>query len=135
MPVVVTTLALMKEHGAQAAVWRRLGRTGRQTLTDALDNPDGDQPHEQELAAARAGHEAHRLAEWENHRPVCADCGEKFSDDRYTYVKHHRPTRNYDHTLCTTCQERNTAATAAAAEWTARPPAPDPATTAVEAGA
>jgi hypothetical protein len=41
VPVVVTTLEQPAEYGAGAAVWRRLGRTGEQTLTDALDNPDG----------------------------------------------------------------------------------------------
>ncbi|MFJ7593328.1 replication-relaxation family protein [Streptomyces sp. NPDC097617] len=40
VPVVVTTLEQLQEHGADAAVWRRLGRTGEQTLTAALDNPD-----------------------------------------------------------------------------------------------
>ncbi|MET9450841.1 hypothetical protein [Streptomyces cinerochromogenes] len=41
VPVVLTTLEQLQEHGAGAAVWRRLGRTGEQTLTGALDNPDG----------------------------------------------------------------------------------------------
>ncbi|MFG2933915.1 hypothetical protein [Streptomyces achromogenes] len=39
MPVVVTTLEQLTEHGAGAAVWRRLGRTGEQTLTAALEQP------------------------------------------------------------------------------------------------
>ncbi|WP_237283267.1 hypothetical protein [Streptomyces alfalfae] len=38
-PVVVTTLEQLQEHGADAEVWRRLGRTGEQKLTAALDNP------------------------------------------------------------------------------------------------
>ncbi len=42
VPVVVTTLEQMTEHGADAAVWWRPGRADEQTLTDALDNPDGD---------------------------------------------------------------------------------------------
>lgn len=36
--VVVTTLEYLQEHGGGAAVWRRLGRDGEQTLTAALDN-------------------------------------------------------------------------------------------------
>ncbi|MFD0267817.1 hypothetical protein ACFVGY_14675 [Streptomyces sp. NPDC127106] len=40
-PVVVATLEQLQEHGADAAVWRRLGRTSEQPLTAALDNPDG----------------------------------------------------------------------------------------------
>ncbi|MEN8656176.1 replication-relaxation family protein [Streptomyces sp. 21So2-11] len=39
VPVVVTTLEQLTEHGADAAVWRRLGRTGEQKLTAALDIP------------------------------------------------------------------------------------------------
>ncbi|MEU0712161.1 hypothetical protein ABZ508_32900 [Streptomyces lavendulocolor] len=41
VPVVVTTLEQLQEHGAGAPVWRRLGRAHGQTLTAALDNPDG----------------------------------------------------------------------------------------------
>ncbi|WP_229819460.1 hypothetical protein [Streptomyces lateritius] len=33
VPVVVTTLEQLTEHGAGSAVWRRLGRKGEQTLT------------------------------------------------------------------------------------------------------
>ncbi|MFF4032958.1 hypothetical protein ACFYZ2_24925 [Streptomyces sviceus] len=32
VPVVFTTLKQLQEHGADATVWRRLGRTGDQTL-------------------------------------------------------------------------------------------------------
>ncbi|MFC8928737.1 hypothetical protein ACFT43_23105 [Streptomyces albidoflavus] len=32
VPVVITTLEQLQEHGADAAVWRRLGRDGAQTL-------------------------------------------------------------------------------------------------------
>ncbi|MEU2228271.1 hypothetical protein [Streptomyces sp. NPDC018347] len=35
VPVVVTTLEQLQEHGAGAAVWRRLGRDCDQTLTEA----------------------------------------------------------------------------------------------------
>ncbi|MFD6363406.1 hypothetical protein ACFWFX_26680 [Streptomyces roseolus] len=41
VPVVVTTLEQLQEHGADTAVWRRLERDGEQTLTATLDNPDG----------------------------------------------------------------------------------------------
>lgn len=41
-PVVFTTLELLTERGADAAVWRRLGRAEEQTPTVALGNPDGD---------------------------------------------------------------------------------------------
>ncbi|MEW2417827.1 hypothetical protein AB0953_29495 [Streptomyces sp. NPDC046866] len=45
MPVAVTALEQLQEHGADGAVWRRLGRTGEQMLTAALDNPNGDAPY------------------------------------------------------------------------------------------
>ncbi|MFF3158993.1 hypothetical protein [Streptomyces sp. NPDC057910] len=74
VPVVVTTLEQLQEHGADGEVWRRLGRTGEQTLTAALDNPDGD-------ALCRA--QAARADEREAQRPVCRRCGQKFTDDRW----------------------------------------------------
>ncbi|MGA5069099.1 hypothetical protein ACPB9E_35940 [Streptomyces exfoliatus] len=54
VPVVVTTLEQLTEHGADAAVWRRLGRTTEQTLTDALDNLDGDVLYRAQEARADA---------------------------------------------------------------------------------
>ncbi|MGW1281359.1 replication-relaxation family protein [Streptomyces tsukubensis] len=63
VPVVVTTLEKLTEHGADAAVWRRLGRTGEQTLTDALTNPDGDVLYRSQETRAAA------------ERPVCGRCG------------------------------------------------------------
>jgi hypothetical protein len=70
VPVLVTTLEQLKEHGADAAVWR-LGRTGEQTLTAALDNSDGDA-----LFRRRAAHAARRRSGgWlpkERHSGRCA---------------------------------------------------------------
>jgi hypothetical protein len=43
VPVVVTTLEQLQQHGADAAVWRCLGGKAEQTLTAALDNPDGEE--------------------------------------------------------------------------------------------
>ncbi|MGW0315981.1 hypothetical protein [Streptomyces flavidovirens] len=83
MPVVVTTLEQLMEHGADAAVWRRLGRTDEQTLTDALDNPDGDVLYRRQVARADAEEERRRAAEREARRPVCTGCGEKFTDQRW----------------------------------------------------
>ncbi|MGK5498504.1 hypothetical protein [Streptomyces sp. URMC 125] len=75
VPVLVTTLEQMKEHGADAAVWRRLGQTGEQTLTAALDNPDGDALYRHRAARADAEDERRRAAEREARRPVCTRCG------------------------------------------------------------
>ncbi|WP_347359833.1 replication-relaxation family protein [Streptomyces sp. 150FB] len=83
VPVVVTTLEQMTEHGADAAVWRRLGRTSEQTLTAALDNPDGEALYRRQAARAEAEEERHRAVEREARRPVCTRCGEKFTDQRW----------------------------------------------------
>ncbi|MFF8036288.1 hypothetical protein [Streptomyces sp. NPDC016626] len=63
VPVVVTTLEQLQEHGADAAVWRRLGREGEQTLTAALDNPDGDALFREQEARADAEDKRRRAAE------------------------------------------------------------------------
>ncbi|MCF3105351.1 replication-relaxation family protein [Streptomyces roseoverticillatus] len=83
VPVVVTTLEQLKEHGAGAAVWRRLGRRGEQTLTAALDNPDGDVLYRSQVARADAEEKRRRAAEREARRPVCSRCGAKFTDQRW----------------------------------------------------
>ncbi|MFE5852336.1 hypothetical protein ACFQ61_03810 [Streptomyces sp. NPDC056500] len=82
VPVVATTLEQLEGDGAGAAVWRQLGRTGEQTLTDALDNPDGDTLYRRQAARAEAEEERRRTAEREARRPVCGRCGQKFTDQR-----------------------------------------------------
>ncbi|MGW5852519.1 replication-relaxation family protein [Streptomyces sp. NPDC055254] len=83
VPVVVTTLEQLQEHGADGEVWRRLGRTGEQTLTAALDNPDGDALYRAQAARADERAARRRAAEREAQRPVCSRCGQKFIDDRW----------------------------------------------------
>ncbi|MFF8279710.1 hypothetical protein ACF05T_26985 [Streptomyces lateritius] len=83
MPVVVTTLEQLTQHGANAAVWRRLGRTGEQTLTAALDNPDGHALYRAQEARADVADQQRRAAQREAQRPVCERCGEKFTDQRW----------------------------------------------------
>jgi hypothetical protein len=56
IPIVVTTLARLQQHGPLGAVWWRLGHSGLQTLGQALANPDG-------LAAYRARQAAQAEAE------------------------------------------------------------------------
>lgn len=64
IPAVVTTLDALRGHGADAAVWRRLGRSGCQTLPEALDNLDGDALyHRRSHTQARAEGERWRAAE------------------------------------------------------------------------
>ncbi|WP_233436199.1 replication-relaxation family protein [Streptomyces anulatus] len=89
VPVVITTLEQLQEHGADAAVWRRLGRAGEQKLTDALDNPDGEDLYHRQAARAEAEEERCRAAEREARRPVCKRCGQKFTDQRWEETTMH----------------------------------------------
>ncbi|MFJ7146852.1 replication-relaxation family protein [Streptomyces sp. NPDC100445] len=82
VPVVVTTLERRQEHGADAASWRRLGRTDEQTLTAALDNHDGDVLFCDQEARADREEERRRAAQRETERPVCKRCGQRFTDQR-----------------------------------------------------
>ncbi|WP_306324777.1 hypothetical protein [Streptomyces venezuelae] len=90
VPVVVTALEKLQEHGAGAVVWRRLGRIGEQTLTDALDNPDGHILYRAQEARAEAEEKRRRAAEREARRPLCMRCGGKFSDERWGEITVHR---------------------------------------------
>ncbi|MDT9682334.1 hypothetical protein RND61_09630 [Streptomyces sp. TRM76323] len=53
-----------------------------QTLTAALDNPDGDALYRRQYAGAEAEDQRRRAAEREARRPVCKRCGRKFTDER-----------------------------------------------------
>jgi hypothetical protein len=82
MPIVATTLDLLREHGPAGPAFRRFGRENYQNLWDAIGNPRRD------AALARRAEDARRrleqkAAEREAQRPVCADCGTKFTDDRW----------------------------------------------------
>ncbi|MFD4618773.1 hypothetical protein [Streptomyces bauhiniae] len=117
VPVVVTTLEQLTEHGAGAAVWRRLGRTGEQTLTDALDNPDGHNLYRAQEARADAADKQRRAAEREARRPVCTRCGRKFSDERWEEITVHRTAvRAGDKLVCGPCRADDVARQEAAAE-------------------
>lgn len=117
VPVVGTTLEQLTEHGADAAVWRRLGRTGEQPLTDALDNPDGDALYRRQYARAEAEDERRRMAEREARRPVCKRCGQKFTDQRWEETTMHRTAwKAGDLSVCGLCRADDVAREEAAAE-------------------
>ncbi|WP_195911422.1 replication-relaxation family protein [Streptomyces kaniharaensis] len=86
LPVVATTLPLLCRFGA-GAPWHRFGRDGWYTLTNALDNPDGDELLRAEQAAAdqaRQEREQERQkAERARRRPACTRCKAPFSDERW----------------------------------------------------
>ncbi|WP_424863402.1 replication-relaxation family protein [Streptomyces sp. MMS24-I29] len=85
VPVVVTELERITADPAGAAgkVWRRLGRDEWQTLSAALDNPDGEWLYRVELQEARRRQAERKAAHREAQRPVCTQCGTKFTDERW----------------------------------------------------
>ncbi len=115
VPVVVTTLGQLTEHGADAAVWRRLGRADEQTLTDALDNPDGDGLHRRQYDRAAAEDERRRAAEREAQRPVCKRCGRKFTDQRWEETTGRKAWKAGGLSVCGTCHADDVARKGAAA--------------------
>ncbi|MGP3978937.1 replication-relaxation family protein [Streptomyces sp. 8N114] len=127
VPVIVTTLEELREHGAHAAVWRRLGRNGKQTLNAALDNPDGDALFHRQAEAARAKAERRRAAEREARRPVCTRCGAKFTDERWEQTTTRpRSWKAGDLTICGTCHADDAARKKAADHSREATPAPQP---------
>ncbi|MFC7795367.1 hypothetical protein [Streptomyces cinereoruber] len=117
VPVVVTTLEQLQEHGAGAAVWRRLGRKDEQSLTDALDNPDGHALYHRQYTRAEAEDERRRAVEREARRPVCTRCGKKFTDERWEETTAHRKAwKAGDVSVCGTCHADDVAREEAVAE-------------------
>lgn len=73
--ILLTTLGQLREHGADAAAWRRLGRADGQPLTDALDNSDGDALCRRPYARAEAEDVRRRVAEREAQSPCARGAG------------------------------------------------------------
>ncbi|MBB4161763.1 hypothetical protein [Streptomyces cinereoruber] len=130
VPVVITTLEQLQEHGAGAAVWRRIGRDGERTLMAALDNPDGHALYRAQEARAEAEDKQRRAAQREAQRPVCSRCGRKFSDERWEEITVHRTAvRAGDRSVCGPCRADDVAHQEADAETVrlqaATPPEPE----------
>ncbi|MGW4814317.1 replication-relaxation family protein [Kitasatospora cineracea] len=101
LPVVATTLALLRARGADATVWRRFGRPGWHTLHQALDNPDGDQLLAAQRAAAEQARREQQAVEHEARRPACTRCAAKFTDERWA----ERARTFWDDGLCGSCRQ------------------------------
>lgn len=115
IPIVATTLELLCEHGPAGPAFWRFGRDHREPLLDAIGNPRRDAVlarRHQDAREDQQRREAREAAEREARRPVCADCGNTFSDDRWTAVDlrdWNRPRESHQH-LCEDCQSRAVAA-------------------------
>lgn len=89
IPIVATTLELLREHGQAGPAFWRFGRKERQPLQDAIGNTRRDTVLARRRQAAREEQrrrEAREAAAREARRPVCRDCGRGFTDDRWTAV-------------------------------------------------
>ncbi len=114
LPVVATTLPLLRRFGAGAEIWIRFGRDGWHSLVDALANPDGDELYERQRAVQRRRQEQEKRereeaerkrvhAEREKRRPACTRCGAKFPDERWDEQKQ---TGDWnDDGLCAGCRQ------------------------------
>ncbi|MGZ0200593.1 replication-relaxation family protein [Streptomyces sp. RM1] len=89
VPVVVTELERITADPAGAAgrVWRRLGRDEWQTLSEALENPDGERLYQVQLREARRRQAEREAVHREAQRPVCTQCGAKFTDERWQQTR------------------------------------------------
>ena len=107
LPVVATTMPLLRKFGAGGPIWWRFGGEEWTTLAKALDNPDGDRLREQEQEAvqrARAEQEVEReRAQRERRRPACTRCKTAFSDERWT--EQERADTWDDDGLCAGCRQ------------------------------
>ncbi|MFC8996241.1 replication-relaxation family protein [Streptomyces rochei] len=117
LPIVVTSMKHLKEHGPAGAVFRRLGRPHNQTLLEAIGNPRReahDTRQQAEYAARQQEHveqqrriAAQQKAEREASRPVCAGCGTQFTDARWKAVEPtgwDAPRDTHPH-LCDDCKQ------------------------------
>ncbi|MFJ3251163.1 replication-relaxation family protein [Streptomyces sp. NPDC086782] len=118
LPIVVTGMKQLKEHGPAGAIFRRFGRPQNQTLLEAIGNPR----REAHAARQQAEHEARQReykkqlrraaeqqrAERESRRPVCAGCGTRFTDARWKAIEPAgwgAPRETHPH-LCDDCKQR-----------------------------
>ncbi|MFD5372624.1 replication-relaxation family protein [Streptomyces sp. NPDC127103] len=114
IPVVATTLELLREHGTAGPAFWRYGRDRDrlEPLRDAIGNRRRDTYLARRRRAAREEErrrEEERAAAREARRPTCADCGAKFTDDRWQAVGYTRNPESHKQ-LCEDCQSRAVAA-------------------------
>ncbi|MFI0990542.1 replication-relaxation family protein [Streptomyces exfoliatus] len=97
IPIVAVGLGNLRKHGPAGPVFLRFGRDHMQPLLEAIGNPRreaADVREEQETKARQAEyqaqvrraareHDAKKAAEREARRPACANCGTRFTDERW----------------------------------------------------
>ncbi|MEU1010996.1 hypothetical protein [Streptomyces sp. NPDC005890] len=118
LPIVVTGMKHLKEHGPAGAVLRRFGRPHNQTLPEAIGNPRRE-AHDARKQAEYATREweykeqlrrvaQERAAEQEARRPMCVGCGTRFTGERWKAIEPagwDDPRETHPH-LCDDCEQR-----------------------------
>ncbi|WP_331738030.1 replication-relaxation family protein (plasmid) [Streptomyces sp. NBC_00637] len=132
IPIIATGLKNLSQHGPTGAVFLRFGRDHMEPLREAIGNPRreaADTRAREETARAqreyqakvqRAAQEqaAKKAAEREARRPVCADCGAKFTDERWEAAQATdwgTPKDSHPH-LCDACKQKAGAVVSPAAD-------------------
>ncbi|MGF0167597.1 replication-relaxation family protein [Streptomyces koyangensis] len=127
IPIIAVGLNQLRQHGPAGPVFARFGRSGPQTLLEAIGNArlEAAEAREAEEAKARAAayqadlrraaqeQAAKQAAEREARRPVCTGCGMKFTDARWEAIQPKdwgAPKDSHPH-LCDTCKHAAVAAT------------------------
>ncbi|MFJ9968889.1 hypothetical protein [Streptomyces avermitilis] len=118
LPIVVTGMKQLTEHGPAGSIFRRFGRPQNQTLLEAIGNPrreahDARQQAEYEAREREYKEQLRRAAaqqraEREARRPACAGCGTRFTDERWKAIESagwDAPRETHSH-LCDDCKQR-----------------------------
>ncbi|MEV6012729.1 hypothetical protein AB0M29_38850 [Streptomyces sp. NPDC051976] len=107
---MATTLDRLRERGLTGQDFWRFGRSGLQSLFDAVGNPRKDAAQARQRAEddrRAAEYKAEREREREERWPRCANCAEKFTDQRWTEVdKRGRANADSHRTLCAGCKQQ-----------------------------
>ncbi|WBO68864.1 hypothetical protein [Streptomyces camelliae] len=117
IPVIASGLRNLREHGPTGPVFLRFGRDHMQPLREAIGNPRREAADARRQAQQEARHQQHeeklrraaeqQKAEGEARRPACADCGTKFTDERWKAAENYpKQVGRWHPTLCDQCKER-----------------------------
>lgn len=138
IPIIATGLNQLREHGPASPVFLRFGRAQMQPLLEAIGNPRREaaearareearthqEEHQAQVQRAAREQAAKKAAEREARRPVCADCGAKFTDERWETAQAtdwDGPKDSHPH-LCDACKHK----ASAVAQETDRQERPEP---------
>lgn len=86
IPLLFTTIGMLRHHGPTGPAFRRAGREKLQNLHDAIGNARQDAAEVRDRAQAQERarqYQREQEAAREARRPICAGCGEKLTDARW----------------------------------------------------